>query len=187
MSFQARKRATLKKLRYYLEQQEVDQPIIPLLELINSIDKAFTTSSCSGRVMVLIDRGRKIDSEKYITFHRYISVEDLKDIPRDKNVWLRVEPFIVHIITEDLETADLIMRAARSSGIKRGGIQKIKVGYFIELMGNVYLSAPVNKLIIDEELVDLINRMLRRNFNMLDRFYSSIQKLIENIKKTGNN
>ncbi|MEM1970837.1 MAG: hypothetical protein QW336_01320 [Candidatus Anstonellales archaeon] len=186
MSFQARKRATMKKLQYYLEQQEVDEPIIPLINLINSMDRAFTTSSCSGRVMVLIDRGRKIDSEKYLTFHRYISIEDLKDIPKDSNTWLRVEPFIIHIITEDLDTADSIMRAARAAGIKRGGIQRIKVGYFIELMGNVYLSAPVSKLVIDEELIGLVNNMLRRNFNMLNRFYLSIKKLVENIKNTSN-
>ncbi|MCS7122617.1 MAG: hypothetical protein NZ908_01520 [Candidatus Micrarchaeota archaeon] len=186
MSFEARKRSMMEKLKYYLDHDEVDEPIIDLIRDINSIPKAFTTSSCSGRVIVLIDRGRKIDSEKYLTFHRYITIEDLKDIPRSNNVWLRVEPFILHLITKDIDTADSILRAARSVGIKRGGMQRIKVGYFIELMGNVNLSVPTSKCIIDEELVGVINTLMRKNFRMLERFHLSIKELIENIQETGN-
>lgn len=185
MSFEARKEATMKKFLYYLEQNEVDEPIIELLKDINSIPKAFTTSSCSGRVIVLIDRGKKIDSEKYLTFHRYVTLDDLKDIPKANNVWLRVEPFILHIITQDIDTANSILRAARSVGIKRGGMQRIKVGYFIELIGNVNFAVPTSKCIIDEELVGIINNLMRKNFRMLERFHLSIKELIENIKETG--
>lgn len=187
MSFKAKKEATLKKLEYYIENKEVDEPIIELLRDINKIDKAFTTSSCSGRVLVLIDRGKKITSEKYLTFHRYIELKDLENIPKANNVWLRVEPFILHIISEDAETAQEIIQIARKVGIKRGGWSKVKVGYFIELMGNVRFGAPTSKLIIDEELVGIINYLMRRNFNMLDKFHLSIKELINKIDKAGSN
>lgn len=186
MSFKAKKEATMKKLQYYIDNKEVDKPIIELLKDLNSMDRLFTTSSCSGRILVLIDRGRKIDSEKYLTFHDYISISDLENIPKAKNVWLRVEPFILHMIAQDEEMAEIIIKAARSAGIKRGGMSRVKVGYMIELMGNVHFAAPTNKLIIDEELVGVLNSLMRRNFRMLERFHLSIKELINKVNNTGN-
>lgn len=186
MSFKTKKEATLNKLKYYLENDEIDRPIIELLKDLNSIDKLFTTSSCSGRILVLIDRGKKIDSEKYLTFHDYISLSDIENIPRAKNVWLRVEPFILHIIAQDQEMAETIIKLARSVGIKRGGMSKVRVGYMIEIIGNVHFAAPTNKLIIDEELVGILNNLMRRNFRMLEKFHLSVKELIDKIDHTGN-
>jgi len=184
MSFDLKKKATLKKLDYYLENQEVDPPAIPIIQYINMHPDLFTTSSCSGRVLVLIDREKKIDSEKYLTFHRKISLEDLKDLPEDSI--LRVEPFIFHIEARDIDIASEFLQRARLVGIKRGGMTKVKIGYFIEIMGNVCFSAPVKNLIIDESLIKHINMLMTRNEKMLNRFYNSIRIWIENLVKNAN-
>ncbi len=177
MSFEERKEATLKKLQYHLEEQEVDPPIIPLIELINKDKEFFTTSSCSGRVLILIDRGRKIESEKYLTFHRTITLEDLKDIPEE--AWLRVEPFILHVIGKNLERTLDLVDLVKSIGIKRSGLSRSRVGYLVEMMGNVYMSAPVSNLTIDETLVSIINEKMKQNFEVLKKLEKTLQGFIK--------
>ncbi|NPA22420.1 MAG: hypothetical protein GXN92_02460 [Candidatus Micrarchaeota archaeon] len=181
MSFEEKKEATLKKLQYYLEEKEVDPPIIPLLEIINSHPGLFTTSSCSGRVMVLIDRGRKVDSEKYLTFHRTISLEDLQDLPKEG--WLRVEPFILHIMAKDWELALDVVDLVKEIGVKRSGVSRARVGYLIEMMGNVYMSAPLSHLTIDEDLISIINQKMEKNFEVLKKVEEAFKRWIEESRR----
>lgn len=38
----------------------VDEPIVELVDFINSLDNYFTTSSCSGRIVVLADTPEEV-------------------------------------------------------------------------------------------------------------------------------
>jgi tRNA wybutosine-synthesizing protein 3 len=179
--FDKRKKENLRKLKEALEKQEVDPPIIPLLEIINRHRDLVTTSSCSGRILLLYRRGKKIESEKYMSWHRKITLEELKEyLPENReNLWLRFEPFILHILarTEEIafETAGII----RTAGVKRVGVQKARENYLIEAIGSDYISIPLFSCSCDDNIVEILNQHMERNLKRLKRLEKVLALFIE--------
>jgi len=50
----------------------VDEPIKELVDFINSLESYFTTSSCSGRIVVLADTPEEVNTFFYSTFYLLI-------------------------------------------------------------------------------------------------------------------
>ncbi len=80
MDFDKRKQIQLNKKDRSIKQQ-IDKEIRPLIDLINSKKDFFTTSSCSGRIMLLdIQNPQRKDSTKWIyTTHGKANFRDVKD------------------------------------------------------------------------------------------------------------
>ena len=125
MSFAADKKNILK--RPDLSQKgSWDAPILPLLEKINSTDSYFTTSSCSGRI-VLISRlaHNKDKAARILNSHKEVETSQIEDL-----IWswkgqgvlhFIFEGLILHITCKDQESAikllNKVLPICKHSGI----------------------------------------------------------------------
>lgn len=168
----------------------VDTPIIDFLTEIKKLPNIFTSSSCSGRIMLLIgdEDENKQNSSFLKKFHNTITLSDLtqelNNLPDSGLVWLKVEPFIFHFGLKDYDSAKDLLNFCRDFGLKKAGIISARDGKFTcEVTNTVYLSTVIAKngvLLIDEKylslLVDIANQKLENNFEKLKRFISDFLK-----------
>lgn len=120
----------------------VDAPIIPLLDLLNSHPSFFTTSSCSGRISILLSnpdsstQQKKNNKKKKAGGGRWLYVShekaDLETILgllfgvlEEQDVGfeavLRFEPMILAVDCRDLDAARHLVTVAVSSGFRESG------------------------------------------------------------------
>ncbi|BCS91665.1 tRNA(Phe) 7-((3-amino-3-carboxypropyl)-4-demethylwyosine(37)-N(4))-methyltransferase [Metallosphaera sp. J1] len=105
----------------------LDPDIWDLLEAFMKRDKAFTYSSCSGRITVIdsfYPWSRK-DSSVIYKNHLGLPGDELPRIVERKHVrrlWLIVQGPILHVYTRDYEEAWTILKTAREVGFKHSGV-----------------------------------------------------------------
>ncbi len=176
------KTPTLRKLETFIEKGEVDKEIIPLLNLINKNQYYYTTSSCSGRVVVA--ESRPDDNKKEFMFlgkwHRKVKLNEVLEAVKkhEKNIlWFRVDPVILHVCCKDMKSADNLLKTAIKSGLKRSGIYQIKPRVMAELIGVDMLSAPIGengKLLVNEDylayLIEIANGKMEKNHKKIEKF-----------------
>ena len=91
-----------------------DEKILSLCSAINSKKDFFTSSSCSGRIVLIktSDSHKKQDTAWLFTSHKEVSYKDiepsLEGLP-EETVIFRYEPFILHIVCRDLQSADSLL------------------------------------------------------------------------------
>ncbi len=76
-SFQKRKKDVLSKLDKS-SKRSWDVKIVSLCEKINSLENFYTTSSCSGRIVLIVDNSKKGPGLFVNVWHEKINVEELK-------------------------------------------------------------------------------------------------------------
>ncbi len=164
-----------------MQKKQVDERVLGILDKINSKPKLVTSSSCSGRITLLEITEKKGDAHFYKKWHREVTFgevwEALSTYSGKRKLWFRCEPFIIHIFSEDLESAKELLRLSRKAGFKRGGIWGFRNNWpFLELMGTSEFSLPVfdNELLVSkshlEYIVKTANLTLRKNYSQLERF-----------------
>ena len=198
-NFNNRKRLMMDKLRNAIHTGDVDEDILPHLEILNSFPFCFTTSSCSGRI-ALIDApliGPKRESFKV---HRWHSPTDFATICRviDKYsprhiLWLKYDSFIISFSVSSLSWAAFFIRLARYINLKDSGIRSInpKAGYVnMDFMSTEKISVPVKtrtkKLLNYDDLKHIINIalfLMLKNKIKLSLLYECLEKISGFIKK----
>ncbi len=188
-SFDIYKENALRDLKKALIKGEVDEPIIHYLEILNSKDNIYTTSSCYGRITV--DSVPLIDNKRNHTWlgkwHRNVNANEILDALKKgiKNItYIKQEPFILHIGARDIETANTILSVARDRlGLKRSGIMHLKPRIMLEIMGLDYVSLPAKyneEYLIDlkniDKIVEILNAKFNRNEERLKRFINEVDK-----------
>lgn len=141
------------RLRHFdeaLAAKKVDEGIIPLLKKINKNENLITTSSCSGRIVLLeFDLNkRKQTARFYAKWHREVRAKEVKlavsEYSKKIPLWFKAEPFILHVSARDYDTAEAFMARARRAGVKRGGMQGAGKGWVaIEIQGTAWMAFPV--------------------------------------------
>ena len=188
MGFEDGKRKALKKFQKALENKEVDAPIIQLLKKINSLKDFYTTSSCAGRVVLLHEFGyRKNEHEFILKEHRKVNIEEFLNINLEKfhgRVWLKQEPFIIHIVARTLEKAIEMLNLGLKAGLKHSGVFVFKPErYILELNGTQHLSAPISekgKMMVTKDyfiyLLKIAAEKLQKNAETRKKFENSVEK-----------
>jgi len=161
-------------LKDAVKNKKVDAPIIKLLNAINRNPDLVTTSSCSGRIVLLeIEKGKKT-AEFYKKWHRKVDPEEVEmaliEHTGKKSLWFRLEPFILHVTARDINSAKKFMKKMRGAGIKRGGIQSIGKRIVMEFHGTDYVVIPVDFVKGEwTKILKLCNKMLDRNFKTIEK------------------
>ena len=171
-----RKLHYIRRLEREKKMGKVDQDILPLLIIINNLEAYYTTSSCSGRIQIAETEipGEKGVMRVVAKWHRPITVEELRatvEASKARNLWLGVQPPILHIMCRSIDDALKMLVIARGSGFKRAGIQGIKEGRCpVEIIGTERIEMPLildGKLIVEYEkyplLVEKVNRVLLKS------------------------
>ncbi|XP_040912117.1 tRNA wybutosine-synthesizing protein 3 homolog isoform X2 [Toxotes jaculatrix] len=144
----------------------VDQDIEHVVSLLNSCEEYFTTSSCSGRI-ILID-----------------GVSALAKSSRD--AVLKFEPFVLHVQCRRLEDAQLMHSVAINSGFRNSGLTVSKTGKIITAVRSTHgLEVPLShegKLLVEHEyihfLTHIANQKMEENLRRIHRFYQNLQSAL---------
>ncbi|MFN3909714.1 MAG: tRNA-wybutosine modification methyltransferase TYW3 [Candidatus Anstonellaceae archaeon] len=176
--FKEKKLLALKKA---MKNNEVDKKIISLLKFLNSQKELVSSSSCSGRVLLLYIKKSKKDAKKFFVWHDKIKKDDflimLNSIKNKKYFWLRVEPFILHIIAKDIKNANKVLLAMKKAGVKRGGINYISDKITIEIMGHGQLLVPLYLISDFENALKEINKIMDKNSKKLKKFHKTLKEI----------
>jgi len=151
----------------------IDKDIEPLIDLINSLDDYYTTSSCSGRILLI---EKKTDKKKDIRFafaeHKKANFnaikQSLKELPKS-DIWLRQESIIMHVCCRNLEAAEKLLKTVRDLGIKRAGIISTK-RIILEIIGTESMETIIarnGKMLVSDDYLKILvkeaNQKLERN------------------------
>jgi tRNA wybutosine-synthesizing protein 3 len=167
---------------------KMDLEFLPLCESIAKKTEYFTSSCCSGRmVLVGLDKKeRKKESAFHRKWHRKIKFKELKKGIETFNgevLWLKQEPIILHIGTNKTENAKKILALCEKIGIKRFGIKVLKEGkIIIEIVGTHNINIPVKegKICIDNDYLKYITKKCNEKY---DKNVKLLKKLTIEIKK----
>ncbi len=158
---------------------DIDEKVIPLLKTINAQENYYTTSSCSGRAYLWTGTGKKNETEWIKVSHELITEDFFEIKPVSGAVWLRVEPFILHVACKEVEAANLLLEKAKTI-YKKSCILSASNKILVEIRGSEFIEMPLyrdGKLLYQEELewlIVTINQKLEQMWKGMARF----QKLV---------
>ncbi|AIF68546.1 hypothetical protein PAP_00500 [Palaeococcus pacificus DY20341] len=180
----------MEKLNEALNRGLVDRDIISLLEKINSLESYFTTSSCSGRIVVMEmpDFGDKLNAKWLGKWHREVSLEEVKEAIAKHNdgmLWFMLHSPILHVASKTLEDAVALLNLAIMSGFKNSNIKSVShKKLLVEIYSTERIDVPLGEkgeMWVSEDylerVVDMANRQLRRSKRKLRTLEDEIGKL----------
>ena len=183
------KEKALKSLEKACNEQEVDNGIVPILQLINNDEGYYTSSSCAGRIVLLeIPRiGDKRGAEFLGIWHRIITPTEFEAATKKATkglLWLLAQSPILHIGTQTNELADRLVKIAISCGFKNSAVKSTGKKIIIEISSTERLDAPIGRngrIFCDDEylllLVEIANEVIDRSQEKLVRFEHTLQDL----------
>jgi tRNA wybutosine-synthesizing protein 3 len=194
-AFELQKKATLAKLGKPDKSRATtaDSHIILLLDTINGHPNMYTTSSCSGRIMVIEKKERMMKKDviwHYIS-HDPVSPADIVQVAkkgRKDMVWFKFEPLILHVCCRDTNSAQALLTLAGKAGLKHSGAITLGKRIIIEIRGNDRIDAPIAKgplpLVTDDylaTLTTLANIKLKENLKRISLLKKGIVGIPQSI------
>lgn len=181
----------------------IDEPILNLVNLINVSEFYYTTSTCSGRITLIEkpfgEAGIKKGNCFHLNSHYSVALNDFRTVietfnrsytvnggarPDDDCLWLKFEPFIMHIQCYDLDKAKQLLNIAIASGCRNSGVTFGKPDkYFLAIRSTSSMEVPVlcgNKFSIDDNYINYLceesNRRLADNVIRLSKLQHAIKQ-----------
>lgn len=173
----------------------IDFKIKRLVDKINSLNDFFTTSSCSGRILLfsLPKSNKKKEVQYLFNSHKKIKQSETKGILRTiikkiklnkikDDVWFRVDGAILHVACNNLDSAKKFLNTARDIGFRRSGIISLgKNRVTMELISTEKIEAIVSKkgrLVIDEDYFKVLikegNAKLEKTWEKVEKLYRTL-------------
>ena len=179
-NFLQRKNDVLKKLDKS-SKQSWDKKIIELCNKINNSEKYYTTSSCAGRIVLMVDQDKKGEGLFLKIYHDKINLGELRKeligFQKKGITKFKLESPILHIACKDLESASELLECAKYIGFKRSGINSISRTILLELNSTEKLEFPIienGKILVIDEFLEIIVK--KSNF-LLEKGWAKIEKL----------
>ncbi|XP_074953380.1 tRNA wybutosine-synthesizing protein 3 homolog isoform X2 [Phalacrocorax aristotelis] len=144
----------------------LDEGAAAVVQLLNGRARFCTTSSCSGR-LVLVQGGAAMTALQKAT----------------GDVVLKFEPFVLHVLCQELQDAQLLQSVAIESGFRNSGITVGRGGKIVMAVRSTHcLEVPLShkgKLMVSEEyieyLIQVANQKMEENTRRIDRFYKRLE------------
>jgi len=159
-----------------------DERIIKLCEKINKSENYYTTSSCSGRIALIIDEDKKQKGLFIKLYHNLIYFEELKKWlveakKMKKNIRFKQEAVILHVACKTLNDAEKLLKKAQSAGWKKAGIISTGKRIIVELNSTEKLEFPIiedEKILLDDDFLKIVVKKSNEN---LKKSWEKIKKL----------
>lgn len=166
----------------------VDTPILPILELINAHESYYTTSSCSGRILVIAvsPERRKDETEWPLASHEKVASDQVWQAIQESppgDLWLRQESAILHIACKNLESAELLLDLVRQAGFKRAGIIATTRRIMIEIIGTDTVAIPLGTKDRLKATRDYIDFAVEQCNERMDSNEKKLKKLLAALKE----
>ena len=165
----------------------IDEDILDLINKINKNPNYCTTSSCSGRIVLIDLRARlKSENEWLLSKHSPITLEDFDEAITEKEVkgvlWFKQEPVILHVMCRDVSSVKKFILLSQRAGFKQIGVISLPRN-IVEIIGSESMSLPVysEKLLINDDykkfIVDEANRKLLVAKSAIEKMYSLFEEV----------
>ena len=183
------KEKALNSLNKAICQNKLDLDIKEIINTINSKEEYFTSSCCSGRIVILElpDLGNKKKAKFLGKWHRDIQFNELikaTKIAKSGMIWLLAQSPIIHVITRSYSLADKIIKIAIYSGFKNSGYKSTTSNIVVEICSTERLDSPIGnhgKLLVNNEhlklLLEISNNIINRSRKKLKKFEKNLNKL----------
>jgi tRNA wybutosine-synthesizing protein 3 len=165
--FDSEKAISMKDYKIALENSSIDQRVIPALAIVNSHPDYFSTSSCSGRVMLLslAYPGAKNESLILSKWHEKFNKEQLMEgidkWDKYRYLFLFAQSAIFHIIARDLNKAVELRNLGELAGFKYStlrSIKPLKKAYHGDNTNTSSSSVDIDNILIDSRItVELLS------------------------------
>ncbi|XP_072525256.1 tRNA wybutosine-synthesizing protein 3 homolog [Salminus brasiliensis] len=172
----------------------VDGGVAHAVSLLNSSERYFTTSSCSGRV-ILIDQVsdctavQKQNCSWLFVTHEKCRREDVAAALETSSgdAVFKFEPCVLHVQCRMLEDAQLLHSVAINSGFRNSGVTVGKKGKIIMAVRSTHcLEVPLShrgRVLVSEEYIDFLvgaaNNKMEENLKRIERFYNCLRAALE--------
>lgn len=164
-----------------------DEKILDLCEKINKSENYYTTSSCSGRIIIIVDQDKKARDLFLKRYHDLINLEqlkeDLEEVSKVNNklIKFKLDPCALHVACKSLEDANKLYSKAKLAGWKKSGIIAIDKRYVVELSSTERLELPIisrEKVLVDDEFLKILvkraNEKLKNTWKKIKNLEKSI-------------
>ncbi|KAL7996395.1 putative tRNA wybutosine-synthesizing protein [Plasmopara halstedii] len=200
------KRESLRKLQAMEDKSPkgcIDEPILDMIKIINAHPDYVTSSSCSGRIAVfcgeaatttdsetnsnLITKGGKwlLAEHATITFDQLVAgLHSLDGNSGNKMIIFKHEPFIMHVVCRELDSAKKLLQWGIACGFRESGIvlgnRKIMCAIRTAANGlEIPLGRSAERLLVNEEylrwIVNIANEKFEANKLKTDRLLTSFR------------
>jgi len=164
-----------------------DTKIKPLCDKLNSLNDFYTTSSCSGRIVLMIEQEKKENDLFLKVWHYKISLAVLKKALKEfvnikKIIKFKFESPIIHVACKDLKKTSEILEKAKHIGFKRSNLITFGKNIFLELNSTEKLEFPIIKngrILVDDIFLELIVEISNKK---LEKGWDKIRKLEKEIE-----
>ncbi len=183
------------------DKQSWDEKIAKLCKEINNKKNYFTTSSCSGRIVLIIEENKKKPNLFLFRTHDKIKFSELKKELRkickdnynnrknlknklrnkinlkNKTIYFKQEPCILVVSCRNKESQWKLFNLTRNNGWKKSGILTLDKKFLIELMSTENISFPVcnkSRVLVDDDFLKII---VKKANNNLERGWGKIERL----------
>lgn len=172
------------------KKNSLDPHVQHLVPLINSWPQYCSTSSCSGRIILIDGDSQSSEVQKQNCVWLFVShdrcsadqlVSGLSGSVGD--AVLKFEPFVLHVQCRRLEDAQLLHSVAVGSGFRNSGITVGKTGKIMAAVRSTHgLEVPLSlrgKLLVGREYMDFLvqvaNQKMEENLRRIQRFQQNLQ------------
>lgn len=190
MTFQKQKQKYMLALASDLKDKSkkgfIDEEIKKLVTTINNHPDYYTTSSCSGRILLYSTNAerKKNETEWLFVSHNIASLLDIEktlDNVLNKTIFFRFEPLILHIVCKDFEAANKLLQCCNTVGLKHSGIISLQKRIIVEIIGNDLLDAPIihdgKMLVTNDGLAFFLsdaNKKMKKNLERIERLLETL-------------
>jgi len=169
-----------------------DEKIRGLCEKINKSSRYYTTSSCSGRIIIIADQDKKAKDLFLKRYHDLINFEqlkkDLEEVSKKSKglIKFKLDPCALHVVCKSLEDANELYSKAKLAGWKKSGIIAIDKRYVVELTSTERLEFPIidkGKILVGDEFLKILvkraNEKLKKTWKKIKSLEKSYTCVLE--------
>lgn len=165
----------------------VDEEVISIIEYINKSPNFYTTSSCSGRLIIISKMHARSKHSVNFLFKTHNPPELSKIQQALKNsfsdqLWLILEPPVLHIGTRTISDAKILLKTALESGLGLSMIKSISKIPIVEIRGTGRIEMPIGfkgKMSINNNYllntIDLVTKIMKEDKKRVDIWTKTLQ------------
>ncbi|XP_026887010.2 tRNA wybutosine-synthesizing protein 3 homolog [Electrophorus electricus] len=171
----------------------IDDEISSIVAFINSSEHYFTTSSCSGRIVLIDGVSDCIDMQKqnctwlFLTHNKCKKDDVVASLGKSSgDAVFKFEPCVLHVQCKQLDDAKLLHTVAINAGFRNSGVTVGKRGKIITAVRSTHcLEVPLSQkgqILVSEEYIDFLvavaNNKMEENLRRIGRLYDCLTKTL---------